>query len=350
MTIIMKMGFWSKLKKPFFVLAPMADVTDTAFREIIAKYGKTGGGAPDVFWTEFVSADGLVNEKAYEKLKRDLEFTEEERPIVAQIFGSKEKNMEDAASIISGLGFDGVDINMGCPDRSIEKQGSGAAHIKDIKHSLEIIKAVQRGAHNIPVSVKTRVGYNSNQIEQWIPRILETGISALIVHARTRKDMSLIPANWDYIKRVVEIRDMMGVETLIIGNGDVVDLNDAKAKAKYSGADGVMLGRAVFGNPWLFNKSNLKDIKQNNISTQSDGLKCDITGRTKNEKLIEHSKLFDKKLGDIKNFAIMRKHYKAYANGFDGAKKLRMELMKSKNAKDTELIVKSFLSKKHNEF
>src|SRR3990167_7372681 len=177
------MNFWHQLKRPIMVLAPMADVTDAAFRRIIAKYGK-----PDVMWTEFVSADGLFM-GGYEHLIKDLAFTEAERPIVAQFFTSKPEMMEKAAELACDLGFDGIDINMGCPDKSVEKQGSGSAHIKDYKNAQKIIRAAMRGAEkdgkNLPVSVKTRIGYNKNEIETWIPALLETCSAVITIHART---------------------------------------------------------------------------------------------------------------------------------------------------------------------
>ena len=167
----MNKGFWETLSKPFFVLAPMADVTDAAFRRVIAKYGK-----PDVTWTEFVSADGLAlaPEEGRQKLLKDLEYTDAERPIVAQFFTSRPENMEKAARLAAQLGFDGIDINMGCPDRSIEKQGSGAAHIKHPELAKEIIRAAMAGAGDLPVSVKTRLGYNKDELDTWLPHILET--------------------------------------------------------------------------------------------------------------------------------------------------------------------------------
>ncbi|MBX4209241.1 tRNA-dihydrouridine synthase family protein, partial [Candidatus Parcubacteria bacterium] len=162
----MNYGFWKKLKKPFFVLAPMADVSDAAFRRVIAKYGK-----PDVLWTEFVSADGLCS-PGRKVLLRDLDFTRKEKPIVAQLFSSNPDKMRQAAALCQKLGFDGIDINMGCPDRSIEKQGAGAAMIKDPKRAREIIRAAKEGAPKLPVSVKTRIGYYRNDIATWIPEIL----------------------------------------------------------------------------------------------------------------------------------------------------------------------------------
>lgn len=306
----------------------MADVTDAAFRRMIAKYSRHGqeGGGPDVFWTEFVAADGLMS-RGREALKYDLMYTEGERPIVAQLFGSNPEKMEGAARLCAELGFDGIDINMGCPDKSIEKQGAGACMIKNPDVAKEIIRAAKRGAGDIPVSVKTRIGYNTNEIATWIPALLEEDIAALTIHARTRKEMSKVPARWEHVREVVEIRDRMGKQTVIIGNGDALSMEDAHAKAAASGADGVMLGRAVFGNPWLF------DQKKREIPTAE-----------KLRVMVEHTKLYEELLGEIKSFSIMKKHYKAYVNGFDGASELRHKLMESQNAAEVEALVTDFLS------
>ncbi|MBI2046098.1 MAG: tRNA-dihydrouridine synthase [Parcubacteria group bacterium] len=347
----MSRGFWKKLPKPFFALAPMADVTDFAFREIIAKYGK-----PDVLWTEFVSADGLAHPKAREKLLIDFKYSKKERPIVAQIFGANPKTIREAAALVCELGFDGVDINMGCPDRTIEKQGAGAALMKNPKLAQEIIYAAKEGAGDLPVSVKTRVGYNKDETEAWIPALLETGIAALTIHARTRKEMSKAPAQWDRVARAVDLAK--GTGALIIGNGDVKDMADAKEKARATGADGVMFGRAIFGNPWLFanvghpmsniltddkkSKSKPCDISQG-LSKQKE-IQKEITIEEKLRVMVEHTKLFEKELGAHKNFAIMKKHYKAYVNGFDGAKELRTKLMEAKDAREVETIVRAHLT------
>lgn len=336
------MNFWNEIKKPIFCLAPMADVTDRAFRRLIAKYGK-----PDVLWTEFVSADGLFL-GGYDALINDLSFSEEERPIVAQFFTSKPEMMERAAALAVELGFDGIDINMGCPDKSVEKQNAGAALMKNPSLAKEIIlaakrsvaKARRRGGEEIPVSVKTRIGYNKNELEEWLPNLLETEPAVITIHARTRKEMSLVPARWEHIKRAVEIRDKIqenGDKTLIFGNGDVENIADAQVKVKETGCDGVMLGRAIFGNPWLFS---------GHIPTVEEKLKV----------LIEHTKLFEELVlpkpshgqarligGQGKSFAVMKKHYKAYVNGFLGAKELRVKLMEAENAKELEKIVNNFL-------
>lgn len=332
------MSFWQKLPTPFFVLAPMADVTDVSFRRMIAKYsahtradGTVGG--PDVMWTEFVSADGLVRAtpEGKAKLMADLLYAEEERPIVAQLFSSTPEYMEAAARLCLELGFDGVDINMGCPDRGIEKQGCGAAMIKNPASARAIIRAAKLGAQSdtggIPVSVKTRLGYNQDQLEDWLPEVLAEVPAALTIHARTRKEMSKVPARWERVARAVEIRNELGVDTVLIGNGDALSLADAQSKIDESGADGVMLGRAIFGNPWLFHPE--KDL-------------CNVSLEERLLVMVEHTKLFCELLPH-KNFATMKKHYKAYVHGFPGAVELRAVLMEAPTPEAVEKIVHEFL-------
>lgn len=324
-------NFWELLPKPIMVMAPMADVTDEAFRAIIAKYsrherkdGSTGG--PDVFWTEFVSADGLCS-PGRDILLRDLKYSEAERPIVAQFFTSRPEHMERVAEMAKELGFDGIDINMGCPDKSIEKQGAGAAMMTTPDLAVEVIRAAQRGGGGIPVSVKTRVGWNTVELETWLPKLLSAEPAVITVHARTRKEMSLVPARWEHVARAVEIRNALGSKTLILGNGDVQNLLDAEIRVKETGADGVMIGRGIFGNPWLFDP---------NISREA----LPLTERLR--VMVEHTKLFEERLGDIKSFAIMKKHYKAYASGFDGAKELRMIMMEQENSAGIERVIEEW--------
>jgi nifR3 family TIM-barrel protein len=321
-------GFWQKLKKPIFVLAPMANVTDCAFRQIIAKYGK-----PDIMWTEFVSCDGLCSE-GRENILIDLKYSEIERPIVAQIFGAKPENFYKTALLLQELGFDGIDINMGCPDKSVSgKQGSGAALIQEPKLAQKIILETKRGAGKLPVSVKTRLGFNKNTLDTWLPNLLETEPVAITIHARTKKEMSKVPARWDQITKAVEIRDAYdssSQKTLILGNGDVQDLSDAQKKVDETGCDGVMIGRGIFGNPWLFNRE--RDYKT-------------ISVEEKLRVMVEHTKLFETLLGEHKSFMIMKKHYKAYVNGFEGAKELRVMLMEAHDANEVERLSKEFLSR-----
>jgi len=333
--------FWKKLPEPFFCLAPMADVTDCAFRKIIAQYGK-----PDIFWTEFVSADGLANKDGKKKLLINLKFSKKEKPIVAQIFGSNPENIKKASALCAKLGFDGVDVNMGCPDKSIEKQHSGAAMMKDQKSALEIIQAARKGAPNLPISVKTRIGYGKNEIETWIRFLLEQNLPALTVHLRTRKEMSKVSAHWDLMPQIIALRDKISPNTLIIGNGDVESLEDAKQKAKKYGCDGVMIGRGIFGNPWFFSSSLIRGRLGGGSSKSTSPQPSPYKGEGVKQKLhalIEHTKLFEKDLGKYKSFALMKKHFKAYVNGFDGAKELRAQLMETKNSKEVEKTIKDFL-------
>lgn len=329
-------GFWAKLPKPFFVQAPLANVTDAAFRRLIATYGK-----PDVMYTEFVSADGLVVGNR-ELLLRDLMFTDSERPIVAQFFTGRPEMMEKAAALAADLGFDGVDINMGCPDKSVERAGGGAALIKNPRLAADMVEVAKRGARNLPISIKTRLGYNKDILEEWLPALLEAKPAAIALHARTRKEMSKVPAHWDRVKRAVEIRDAQKSKTLIIGNGDLVDLADAREKIKETGADGVMLGKALFGCPWLFGSSkSLRSGEMNTTPTPPQRLFASPESRLR--VMAEHAKLFEELLGDVKNFAIMKKHFKTYAEGFSGAKELRMRLMETNNAAEVEEIVEGFI-------
>ncbi|TSD03360.1 MAG: tRNA-dihydrouridine synthase [Parcubacteria group bacterium Athens0714_16] len=326
------MIFWTKLKKPFFCVAPMYDVTDAPFRQIIAKYGKFNPsvGGPDVMFTEFVSADGLLS-KGKDVLKQHLIFSETERPIVAQLFGSKPETIKKACELVVKMGFDGIDINMGCPDKSVLKQGAGAELIKNPKLARQIICSAKEGAGEIPVSIKTRIGYNKNEIEKWLPELLAENPVTITIHARTKKEMSKVPADWSVVMCAVEIRDSLKSKTLIIGNGDVKSRKEGLARAKETGCDGIMIGRGFFGKPWLLN--------ENFEPTTEQKLKI----------LLEHTKLFVKIFGDgpacagRKHFDVMKKHFKAYVNGWDGAKELRTKLMETKNAKDVEKIIHEYL-------
>jgi nifR3 family TIM-barrel protein len=330
-------SFWDKLPKPFFCLAPMADVTDAAFRRIIAKYGKF-----DVMWTEFVSADGLCHPKGREKLLVNLIYSESERPIVAQLFTAHPEKMEEAARLIQDLGFDGLDINMGCPDRAVESQGAGAGLMKNPKLAQEIIRAARRGGPKLPISVKTRIGYYRDELDGWLPALLETGLSAITIHARTRKEMSKAPAHWEAITRAVKIRDELKSQTLIIGNGDVADLHEARGRAEETGADGIMLGRAIFGNPWLFGENQKAIACSQSTRGSRDQFPSGFPNiKTRLRVLVEHTKLFEELLGKTKSFAIMKKHFKPYVVG---DKKLCQELMKAPNGAMVEQIVDKYLA------
>jgi nifR3 family TIM-barrel protein len=319
-------SFWKKLPKPFFAMAPMKDVTDAAFRALVAKRGK-----PDVMFTEFVSADGLFALTGRSKkfranpLLRDLQFSEAERPIVAQIFSSKPEMIAYATKLVAELGFDGVDINMGCPDKTIEKQGAGAAMIKNPKLAMEIIRTAKE-ASNLPVSVKTRIGYNRESLDEWLSALLSANPAAITLHLRTRKEMSLVKADWELMKTAVKIRDKINPDVLLIGNGDIRDRKDGEQKAEETGCDGIMLGRAMFGNPWVF----------------ADRRNEDTPLALKLAALLELAHGFEK-LSPPKHFAILKKHIKAFVTGFPGAADLRAKLMETKSTPELETIVNQYL-------
>jgi tRNA-dihydrouridine synthase len=277
-------------------------------------------------WTEFIAADGLCNKLARKNLSHILEYLRNEHPIVVQVFGANPENMKKACQYLGGLGFDGIDINMGCPDKSVVSQGAGAALIKTPKLAREIIRAAKEGAPHLPISVKTRLGFNSLEYKTWLPELLKENISALSIHLRTKKEMSDVPAHWELAKDIVKTVRAIDKNVALIANGDIKSLEEGREKAIESGFDGVMIGRGVFGNPWFFNE------KQKNPTTKE-----------KLEALVEHTKLFEKLLGKHKNFAVMKKHFKAYVGGFDGAKELRNELMNTNNSKEVDKIISKFL-------
>lgn len=329
----MTYGFWKNLPKPFFALAPMYDVTDAAFRYIIAKYGK-----PDVFYTEFTSTDGLSNDVGRAKLLHHLKFNKIEHPIVAQVFGTKPDKFFSTAELVRTLGFDGLDINMGCPDKNIIKNGSCAALYKTPELAKELILAAKEGAGGnstdaMPISVKIRVGDTKIDWRNWIAKLLEAEPAAIAVHLRTRKEMSKVPAHWEIMPEIVKfIHDNTDKNhrPLIIGNGDVPDLATARQKITTSNCDGVMMGRGIFGNPWLFTT----DL--NTPPTLEDRLTV----------LIEHVQLYEKIFVGIKPWDIMKRHFKAYVTGFDNAGDLRAELYETKSASEVATIVNAFLKTK----
>lgn len=300
----------------------MADVTDPAYRALLAESGK-----PHVTWTEFVSADGLYYTREKKQvpddenpLMRDLQFTDAERPIVAQLFTSNPETMRYAAKLCAELGFDGVDINMGCPDNSIEKQGAGAAMMKNPEAARAVIRAAKESG--LPVSVKTRMGYNQETMEEWLPVPLSEGVAALTVHLRTRKEMSKVPAHWELMSKAVAIRDRVAPEIPILGNGDIQSLEEAQAKVAETGCDGVMIGRGIFGNPWVF---------AGQVPGEADPM-------TRLQKLVELAHRFER-LKPAKSFHILKKHVKAFAIGFPKAAELRAELMACNTASEIEAVV-----------
>lgn len=311
--------FWSQLKKPFFVLAPMADVTDVPFRTIISQCGR-----PEVFYTEFVSAHGLAS-AGRDVLLRDLALAPTDHPIIAQFFGTWPEHLYAAGKLARELGFDGVDINMGCPDRGVMKQGAGISLCKTPELAKDLIVALREGAGGLPVSVKTRLGlYKTAEMDTWIPALLEAKPDALIVHGRTMKEMSKVPAHWDLIGRAAQMCHDAGV--VCIGNGDVMSREQGIELASTHGVDGLMVGRGIFHNPWFFNP-----------------VQTEHSPRERLELLLKHVDLWTVQWQGIKSFDLMKKFFKVYCSEWSGAADLRAQLMTCRTPDDVRSLVTDYL-------
>lgn len=297
------------LKKPFFVLAPMDDVTDTVFRQVIADCAK-----PDLFFTEFVNVDGLQS-KGRPRLIHKVALTQKEKPVVAQIWGKVPANYEKTAAELVAMGFDGIDINMGCPDKTIVKNGCCSALINDRDLAVAIIAAVKKGVNGrVPVSVKIRTGWNEVDFS-WPELILKQGIDMLSVHGRTTKEMSKVPARWEDIAAIAEIRDRVAPTTLIVGNGDVESREHGEMLAKKYKLDGIMIGRAIFTDPYIFSK------KSPWVETsEKDRLKL----------FKKHIELFQETYQNReRNWQGLKRMAKVYVHGIENASLFRDQLMRS---------------------
>ena len=307
--------FWRTLPKPFFILAPMDDVTDTVFRRIIAHCS-----SPDVFFTEFVSADGLQS-VGREGVIHKLQYTDSETPLIAQIWGLRPENYYKTSKELTEMGFAGIDINMGCPVPKVTKMGACSALINNRELATEIIQATQEGASNkIPVSVKARIGFNEIDLS-WIEFLLSHALDLLTIHGRTSKEQSKVPNHWEVFSRILSARDAISPQTPIVGNGDVKDRSEGLEIAQKHTLDGIMIGRGIFHDPYAFAQSSPWPDK------------------TETEKIALYRKqieLFMETWGERKNPAALKKFAKIYINGFDGASALRTRLMECSSA--TELL------------
>ncbi|MBI2029725.1 tRNA-dihydrouridine synthase [Candidatus Gottesmanbacteria bacterium] len=312
-------NFWQKLEKPILALAPMEEVTDTVFRQIVASCCP-----PDVFFTEFTNVEGLLS-KGKNVVSQRLQFTSKERPIIAQIWGLNPESYYKAARYIKDLGFDGIDINMGCPEKKVVKTGSCSALMNNRDLAVKIIKATREGAGGLPMSVKTRIGFAKIETDNWISFLLQQELDGLIIHGRTVKEASDVPAQWDEIGKAVILRNKISPATIIIGNGDVLTYNQARQYWQKYKVDGVMIGRGVFKNPWVFDKN-----------------KTSVTPLELIDLFIKHITLFENTWGDSKNFSIMKKFYKMYINGFEGAGELRNKLNQFNNPADSTTFLRRY--------
>lgn len=303
-----------KLPKPFFVLAPMDDVTDMVFRQIVAKCA-----APDLYFTEFVNVDGLQS-AGRQKLLPKLRYTAKEKPIIAQIWGGNPENFYKTTKELKAMGFAGVDLNMGCPVKNVVQNGLCSALIDNRELAGQIIEATLKGARegtgnredHFPVSVKTRLGTREVDFT-WHEFLLKYKLNMLTIHGRTAKEMSKVPAHWDDIARVRELRDKLSPTTLIVGNGDVQDRAHGVELATTHKLDGIMIGRGIFDDPFAFSKHSPW---------------ADYTQAQKSALYRKHVELFAKTWPNgERKLHTLNKFCKVYIQGFEGAKELREQLM-----------------------
>lgn len=310
---------WNKLKKPFFVLAPMEGGTDTVFRQIVASCAR-----PDVMFTEFTNVEGLLSKGRSEVIRR-LYFSDIEKPLIAQIWGKNPQAYFEAAKEIQAMGFDGIDINMGCPEKTVVANGCCSALIENHLLAREIIEAVKKGSKGLPVSVKTRIGFKTIATNDWLSFLLEQDLEAITVHFRTQKEMSLVPAHWEEASKLRDLRDKINPGTIIIGNGDVITKKQGKELAEKYGLDGIMIGRGVFHNPYVFDET--VDYENQTKEQRVELLKrhLDLFEQTWIEKYNVDERTF-KKL-----FPPLKRYFKIYISGFEGASELRSHLMESQD-------------------
>lgn len=318
------MNILTDLPKPFFVLAPMDDVTDTVFRRVVHECAPA-----DLYFTEFVNADGLQSPGRHKLLKK-LKFNETEGPLIAQIWGREPENFYKTAKEIAdgtfarelgmpeGFNFAGVDLNMGCPQKTEVKNGTCVALMNDRPRAEELIDAVSEGlGGKLPISVKTRLGFNEVDLT-WHQLLLNKKLNMLTIHGRTKREMSKVPAHWDLIGEVRKLRDSLAPDTLIVGNGDVRDRAHGLELAKNYGLDGIMVGRGIFQDPFAFaEESPWEDF--------SPGQKIDLY-KKQVQLFAETWQHNERPIHTLNKFC------KIYINGFDGAKELREKLMASRTS------------------
>jgi len=313
-------NFWHDLPRPFFILAPMEAVTDVVFRHVVA-----GAAKPDVFFTEFTNASSYCSPAGIHSTRGRLTFTPDEQPMVAQIWGNKPEQFAQMSLGLKEMGFSGIDINMGCPDKSVVKGGAGSALIRTPELAAELIAAAKESG--LPVSVKTRLGYSSTEEwKDWLTHILKQDVVNLSIHLRTRKEMSKVDAHFELIPEIKKLRDEIAPQTLLTINGDIKNRQHGLELIEKYGIDGIMIGRGIFHNPFAFEKEPKEHTREELI-----GL------------LNTHLDLFDKYSTELepRKFEPLKRFFKIYIRDFPGASELREQLMHTKNTDEVRTLIDS---------
>lgn len=310
---------WEELKKPFLILAPMEGVTDIVFRQVVARAGR-----PDLFFTEFTNVSSYASEKGRTNALERLEVAPTDAPIIAQIWGKEPEHFEKTASALESLGFSGVDINFGCPDKNVNKAGGGAAMIKTPELAVECFRKAQKNT-NLPVSVKTRLGWAKvEEYQEWLPLLLNEHPAALTVHLRTKKEMSKVPAHFELIPDIIKMRNEISPKTKLIINGDIKDRAHAfLLHKKYPEVDGFMIGRGVFTNPYCF--------------TEHQATSEELMGL-----LNLHLDLYEEYSKNHQvSYEPLKHYYKIYINNFPGASELRAKLMETHSVPEARKVLEN---------
>jgi len=316
----MTTNFWAELPRPFFILAPMEDVTDVVFRHVVKE-----AGAPDVFFTEFTNSDSFCHPDGIESVRGRLAFTEDEQPMVAHIWGDKPEFFREMSLALADMGFKGIDLNMGCPVPNVADRGKGSGLILRPEVAAELIDAAKAGG--LPVSVKTRLGFTDTaEMKDWISHLLKQDIANLSVHMRTRKEMSKVDAHWELIPEIVKMRDELAPQTLITINGDILDRQMGLALAEKYGVDGLMIGRGIFKNPYAFEK----DPKEHSPKEMIGLLRLQLDLQDQYAEQVPRS------------IVGLHRFFKIYVKGFPGANDLRVSLMNTKSTEEVREILDNF--------
>ncbi len=316
----MKENFWSELPRPFFILAPMEDVTDIVFRHVVSEAAR-----PDVFFTEFTNTESFCHPEGIHSVRGRLTFSEDEQPMVAHIWGDKPDQFRETSIQLAKMGFKGIDLNMGCPVANVAKKGKGSSLILRPDVAAEIIQATKAGG--LPVSVKTRLGYYEiDEWKDWLKHVFEQDIANLSIHLRTRKEMSKVDAHWELIEAIKNLRDEIAPNTLLTINGDIPDRKTGLELAEKYGIDGVMIGRGIFHNPFAFEK----EPREHTSKELLDLLRLHLSLFNKYEK------------DEIRQFKSLRRFFKIYVRGIRGASELRHQLMNTQSIAEARALLDEF--------